>query len=71
LAKEALGRAVYVGQTRETSLVSLELSLRAGDASERSAAVAHLARLRALPETRDDPWVDAIARDIEVRCPAP
>ena len=70
-ARDALGRAVYGGQTRGTSLVSLELSLRAGEATERSAAVAHTARLEAGRESRDDPWVAAIAQDIDVRCPAP
>ncbi len=70
-AREALGRAVYAGQTRETSLVALELSLRAGGASQRSEAVAHLEHLRAQPETRVDPWVEAIGRDIDVRCPVP
>jgi hypothetical protein len=70
-AREALGRAVYGGQTRGTSLAALELSLRAGEASERSAAVAHAARLNARPESRDDPWVAAIAEDVDVRCPAP
>jgi len=70
-AREALGRAQYGGQTRETSLTALEVSLRAGPALERSAALAHLARLQAGPESRHDPWVGAIAADIEVRCPAP
>lgn len=70
-ATEALGRAMYAGQTRETSLVSVELSLRAGDAAARSAAIAHLERLKTYPQTRDDPWVAAIAADIDVRCPAP
>ena len=68
-AQEALGRAEYRGQTRATSLVALELSLRAGQAPERAAAVAHLERLKAHPESRDDPWVTAIADDIDVRCP--
>jgi hypothetical protein len=70
-AREALGRAVYGGQTRGTSLAALELSLRAGEASERSAAVAHAVRLNARPESRDDPWVAAIAEDVDVRCSAP
>jgi hypothetical protein len=70
-AREALGRAVYGGQTRGTSLAALELSLRAGHASERSAAVARAGRLNALPESRDDPWVAAIAEDVDVRCPTP
>jgi hypothetical protein len=70
-AREALGRAVYGGQTRGTSLVGLELSLRAGDESERTAAAAHASRLSARPETRDDPWVAAIAADVDIRCQAP
>lgn len=70
-ARDALGRAAYTGQTRETSLVGLELSLRAGEASERSAAVAYLHSLQSQPATRDDPWVAAIAADIDIRCPAP
>jgi hypothetical protein len=68
-AREALGRALYSGQTRDASLVALELSLRGGGRSERSAAVAHLQRLSAHPESRNDPWVIAIARDVETRCP--
>jgi len=70
-AREALGRAVYGGQTRGTSLAAVELSLRAGEASERAAAVAHVARLNARPESRDDPWVVAIAEDVDVRCAPP
>jgi hypothetical protein len=70
-AREALGRATYGGQTRGTSLAALELSLRADESSERSAAAAHVARLRARPDSRDDPWVAAIVDDIDVRCPAP
>ncbi|MDH4283284.1 MAG: hypothetical protein OEV36_11570, partial [Myxococcales bacterium] len=70
-AREALGRAVYGGETRGTSLVALELSLRAGPPEERSAAAAQLARLQAHPQSRDDPWVAAIAADVDVRCPAP
>ncbi|MBW2685768.1 MAG: hypothetical protein JRE19_07600 [Deltaproteobacteria bacterium] len=70
-AREALGRAVYGGQTRGTSLAALELSLRAGAPSERSAAAAHVARLSARPDSRDDPWVAAIVDDIDVHCPAP
>jgi len=70
-ASEALGRAMFGGQTRGASLVALELSLRAGDASERSAAKAQVERLLAHPESGDDPWVAAIAEDIDVRCPAP
>jgi hypothetical protein len=70
-AREAFGRAVYGGQTRGTALAALELSLRAGDESERAAAAGHASRLSSRPESRDDPWVAAIAEDIDVRCPAP
>jgi hypothetical protein len=70
-ARAALGRALYGGQTRGTSLAALELSLRTGEASERSAAIAHTARLEAHPDSSDDPWVAAIAEDIDIRCPAP
>ncbi|MGB8329993.1 MAG: hypothetical protein WCE62_07680 [Polyangiales bacterium] len=70
-ARNALGRAMYGGQTRESSLVGLELALRAGGAAERTAAVAHLNRLASQVETRDDPWVAAIVRDIDARCAAP
>ncbi len=70
-ARAALGRAAYGGQTRGTSLVALEISLRAGEASERSAAVAQVGRLSVHPESRDDPWVVAVAADIDTRCPAP
>lgn len=69
--REALGRAVYVRETRETSLVALELSLRAGEPPERTAAVAHLDRLESHPRGRSDPWVNAIAAEIDVRCPTP
>jgi len=68
-AREALGRALYGGQTRGTTLVSLELALRAGGPGERSAARAHLERLVHQPESRGDPWVAAIERDVGARCP--
>lgn len=69
-AREALGRAMYGGQTRATALVSLELSLRAGSQADRDAALARLRRLRMHPESRDDPWVAAIEREAAIRCPA-
>jgi hypothetical protein len=68
-ARQALGRAMAAGQTRETSLVLLEISLRAGAEAERSAGLAQLKRLRMHPESRDDPWVAAIARNLAERCP--
>jgi hypothetical protein len=67
-ARVALGRALYGGQTRETSLLGLELGLRAGDAAERSRAMAHLEQLRANHQSRNDPWVIAIADDSGIRC---
>jgi len=70
-ARIALGRARYGGQTRETSLLGLELGLRAGDAAERSKAMAHLVQLQAHPQSRSDPWVIAIAEDSAVRCAGP
>jgi hypothetical protein len=70
-AREALGRSVYGGQTRATSLVALELSLRAGEEAERSAAAARVDHLAARPESHDDPWFAAIADEIDVHCPAP
>jgi hypothetical protein len=68
-ARRALGRAMYVGQTRESSLVSLELSLRGGDDAQRAQAKAHLERLLDAPQSRLDPWVRAIAADVRLRCP--
>jgi hypothetical protein len=69
MARQALGRAMAGGQTRETALVLLETSLRTGTEPERQAALAQLKRLRMHPESRDDPWVEAIALDLPVRCP--
>jgi hypothetical protein len=68
-ARGALGRATYAGQTRESSLVGLELSLRGGDSAERTEGKALLAQLLEAPESRTDPWVRAIAADVAVRCP--
>jgi hypothetical protein len=68
-ARAALGRAMYGGQTRETSLVSLELSLRSGDDAEGARARTHLGRLLDAADSRLDPWVRAIAADLRVRCP--
>ena len=68
-AREALGRAAYSGESRKTSLVAVELALRTGDDSERAAAKAHVQRLSASPQSAGDPWVAAIARDLEARCP--
>jgi len=70
-AKDALGRALYSGQTRGTALVGLELSLRGGDERQRSSASAELRRLLSQPQTQGDPWVTAIAEDIDLRCPGP
>jgi hypothetical protein len=68
-AAEALGWAAYSGETRGTSLVAVELALRAGSESQRAAAVAHVAQLSERQETEHDPWVAAVARDFETRCP--
>ena len=68
-AREALGRAAHTGETRETSLLAVELALRTGDDAVRAAAEAHLARLSAHPESAGDPWVSAIAQDVATRCP--
>lgn len=69
-ARVAHARAEVGGRTRGTALVALELALRSGDPADRSRAVAELERLQRQPETRDDPWVRAIARELDVRCPA-
>ena len=68
-AREALGRATYSGESRDTSLVAIELALRTGDDSQRAAARAHVQRLAANPQSAGDPWVAAIADDLEARCP--
>lgn len=68
-AREALGRARYSRETRETMLVAIELDLRTGDEARRAAARAQLERLLAHPGARSDPWVAAIAGDTEARCP--
>ena len=70
-ARVAHGRAQAGGQTRGTALVALELKLRGGGPAERSTGMAELDQLLRRPETRDDPWVQAIAREVEVRCPRP
>jgi len=68
-AGEALGRAAYSGETRETSLVTIELALRMGDDPQRAKAKAHVEQLRVHPETGGDPWVVALGRDLDSRCP--
>jgi hypothetical protein len=68
-AREALDRARLAGETRGTALLALEVSLRADENADRKAGVEHLERLRAQPETQNDPWVTAIAEEVEVRCP--
>jgi hypothetical protein len=68
-AREALGRAQYSGDTRETSLVAVELALRTGDDAQRAAARRHLSRLLQDPQGSRDPWVAAIAADAKSRCP--
>jgi hypothetical protein len=68
-AREALDWAAYSGETRGTSLVAVELGLRTGDESQRAAAVAHIARLSEHEESARDPWVAAISRSLDTRCP--
>jgi hypothetical protein len=68
-AREALGRAEYAGETRESALASVELALRMGPDSQRSAAKAHVQRLLARSGSASDPWVIAIGLDLDSRCP--
>jgi len=69
-AREALGRALYSGETRATVLVGVELDLRSDrDDAQRVAAITQLERLLAQPESGNDPWVLAIERDRDQRCP--
>ena len=68
-AREALEWAAYSGETRETSLVAVELALRTGEGSQRVAAEAHVARLLERDPSARDPWVAAIATDLQTRCP--
>ena len=67
-ARAAYGRALYGGQTRETLLVGLELALRGGTSSERASAVIQLENLLRSAEGQADPWVRAIATEIDERC---
>ena len=68
-ARDALARAAYSGETRETALASLELVLRGGDESQRSDAIAEVERLLARPRAEDDPWLLALRQESDVRCP--
>jgi len=68
-ARDALARAAYSGETRGTALASLELVLRGGDESQRSAAIAQVESLLTRPRGRDDPWLVAIREGADVRCP--
>jgi len=68
-ASEALGWALYSGDSRETALIGIELALRVGGEGERAAAQQQLARLLSNEQSARDPWVQAIARDLETRCP--
>jgi hypothetical protein len=68
-ARHALARAAYSGETRGTTLASLELALRGGDEGQRSAAVGSVEGLLARPQGRNDPWLAAIREETEVRCP--
>ncbi len=68
-AREALAWAAYSGQTRATTMASVELALRVGDESERAAAVAQVGRWSEDPQTASDPWTRALLRDRDLRCP--
>jgi hypothetical protein len=68
-AKEALAWARYSGDTRETALVGIEVALRTGSEAERAAAQRHLERLLSDDQGVRDVWVQAIAEDVDVRCP--
>ena len=68
-AREALAWARYSGQSRETALIGIELALRLGGEGERAAAQQQLARLLSNEQSAGDPWVQAIARDADARCP--
>lgn len=62
-ARVAHGRALFGGQNRETSLMGLELALRAGKDPEREDALERLQKLLDDPATANDPWLLAIAVD--------
>jgi hypothetical protein len=68
-AREALDWAAYSGESRGTSLVAAELALRTGDEAQRAAAAARIVRLSEHPQSARDPWVAAISRDLDTRCP--
>jgi len=68
-AREALAWAAYSGETRETSLVAIELALRMDAESRRAAAESRILSLAGDARSAEDPWVIAIARDREARCP--
>jgi hypothetical protein len=68
-AREALAWAAYSGETRETSLLAIELALRMDAESRRAAAESRILSLAREARSAEDPWVGAIARDLEARCP--
>jgi hypothetical protein len=68
-AREALSWAAYSRETRETSLLATEIALRMDAESPRAAAEARILRRARDPRSAQDPWVNAIARDLEARCP--
>lgn len=68
-AREALELANYKGVTRGTSLAATEIALRMGSENERVAAKEQIGQLSTNTKSAGDPWVAAIARDIDVRCP--
>ena len=68
-AEQALARAKYARETRETTLVGIELALRMGAAEARTRARQHVRWLASHPESGGDPWVVALSREIDARCP--
>ncbi len=68
-ARLALSRAKHAQQTRHTVLAEVELALRTGDATQRERAKEHVRWLAAHPKSDEDPWVVALAGDLDARCP--
>jgi hypothetical protein len=54
--------------TRAGRLIGVDIALRSGTEEERSAALAYLEALQKTPGIERDPWVSAIAEEIDVRC---
>ena len=68
LARKSLGRARDAATTRAGRLIGVDIALRSGTEEERSAALAYLEALQKTPGIERDPWVTAIAEEIDVRC---